>query len=53
MVPECSNRLMRLMFNNGEKTVSAKNIIIASGSRPRTIPGFEFDETTVLSSTGH
>jgi dihydrolipoamide dehydrogenase len=38
--------------NNGEKTVSAKNIIIASGSRPRTIPGFEFDETTVLSSTG-
>lgn len=38
--------------NNGEKTVSAKNIIIATGSRPRTIPGFEFDETTVLSSTG-
>jgi dihydrolipoamide dehydrogenase len=38
--------------NNGEKTISAGNIIIATGSRPRTIPGFDFDETTVLSSTG-
>lgn len=38
--------------NNGEKTISAKNIIIATGSRPRTIPGFEFDESRLLSSTG-
>ncbi len=38
--------------NNGEKSVTAKNIIIATGSRPRVIPGFEFDETTILSSTG-
>jgi dihydrolipoamide dehydrogenase len=38
--------------NNGEKTVSAKNIIIATGSRPRAIPGFDFDESTILSSTG-
>ena len=34
------------------KPVTAKNILIASGSRPRQIPGFEFDEKQVLSSTG-
>jgi dihydrolipoyl dehydrogenase len=32
--------------------VRAKDIIISTGSRPREIPGFEFDEKTVLSSTG-
>lgn len=32
--------------------VTGKNIIIATGSRPREIPGFAFDETAVLSSTG-
>lgn len=31
---------------------SAKNILIATGSRPRTIKGFEFDERNILSSTG-
>lgn len=30
----------------------AKNILVATGSRPREIPGFEFDEKQVLSSTG-
>ncbi|MFW5744019.1 MAG: dihydrolipoyl dehydrogenase [Spirochaetota bacterium] len=37
---------------DGEKKVTGTNIIIATGSRPRTIPGFEFDEKQVLSSTG-
>ncbi|MFP4564699.1 MAG: dihydrolipoyl dehydrogenase [Spirochaetia bacterium] len=37
---------------DGERTVSGKNIIIATGSSPRELPGFEFDEETVLSSTG-
>ena len=36
----------------GGKTIGAKNILIASGSRPKQIPGFEFDEKQVLSSTG-
>jgi dihydrolipoamide dehydrogenase len=36
----------------GGKTITAKNILIATGSRPREIPGFEFDEKQVLSSTG-
>jgi len=34
------------------KKVTGKNLIIATGSRPRIIPGFEFDEKQVLSSTG-
>lgn len=31
---------------------TADKILIATGSRPREIPGFEFDEKQVLSSTG-
>src|SRR5208282_1188055 len=34
------------------KKITGKNIIVATGSRPRIIPGFEFDEDKVLSSTG-
>ena len=34
------------------KEVTGKNIIIATGSSPKVIPGFEFDEEFVLSSTG-
>jgi dihydrolipoamide dehydrogenase len=34
------------------KKVTAKNILLATGSSPRQIPGFEFDEKQVLSSTG-
>jgi len=34
------------------KEVTAKNILVATGSSPRQIPGFEFDEETVLSSNG-
>lgn len=32
--------------------VTASAILVATGSRPRELPGFEFDEKTVLSSTG-
>lgn len=42
-----------LALEGGErKKVTADKIIIASGGRPREIPGFEFDEERVLSSTG-
>ena len=37
---------------DGKKKITAKSILIATGSRPREIPGFEFDEKQVLSSTG-
>ena len=36
----------------GGVTIQAKNIVLATGSRPVQIPGFEFDEQFVLSSTG-
>ncbi|MCB1700473.1 MAG: dihydrolipoyl dehydrogenase [Halioglobus sp.] len=36
----------------GGETLSAANILIATGSRPMAVPGFEFDEKQVLSSTG-
>lgn len=36
---------------NREKQISAENIVIATGSRPKQIPGFEFDGEYVLSST--
>lgn len=38
-------------LDNGKK-VSGKYIMIATGSRPRSIPGFEIDEKTVLTSNG-
>ncbi|MDX9703703.1 MAG: dihydrolipoyl dehydrogenase [Candidatus Auribacterota bacterium] len=37
---------------NETTTVSAENIIIATGSSARSIPNFDIDEDTVLSSTG-
>jgi dihydrolipoamide dehydrogenase len=36
----------------GQGKVSGRNLLIATGSRPRSIPGFEFDEKIVLSSNG-
>ena len=34
----------------GEAAIAAKNIIIATGARPKTFPGFEFDGERVISS---
>lgn len=36
----------------GDDTHEAKNIVIATGSEPASIPGVEIDEKTVISSTG-
>ncbi len=36
----------------GDEVHSAKNIIIASGSEPSTLPGIEVDEKVVVTSTG-
>ncbi len=36
---------------NGE-TLEAKNVIVATGSNPRALPGVEFDEKLILSNTG-
>jgi dihydrolipoamide dehydrogenase len=36
----------------GEQTLQTRNIIVATGAKPRSIPGIEFDEDRILSSTG-
>ncbi|MGX0877225.1 dihydrolipoamide dehydrogenase [Roseovarius sp. MBR-154] len=36
----------------GDETFDAKNIIIASGSEPSSLPGVEIDEKVVVTSTG-
>ncbi|MFA5582420.1 MAG: dihydrolipoyl dehydrogenase [Paracoccaceae bacterium] len=36
----------------GDETHEAKNIIIATGSAPASLPGVEVDEKTVITSTG-
>ena len=38
--------------DEGETRVSAKNIVIATGSDVATLPGIEIDEDRILSSTG-
>ncbi|MFV2039972.1 MAG: FAD-dependent oxidoreductase, partial [Acidimicrobiales bacterium] len=35
---------------SGDMVITGRNIVLASGSKPRTIPGFEVDGTTVLTS---
>lgn len=34
------------------QTITAGNILVATGSRPMAVPGFEYDEQQVLSSSG-
>ena len=36
----------------GDKTIQSKNFIVATGSRPTVLKGFDCDEKDVLSSTG-
>ena len=36
----------------GGQTIQAKNVIIATGSNPRALPGADFDEKLILSNTG-
>jgi len=36
----------------GKDVLNAKNVIIATGSNPRALPGAEFDEKLILSNTG-
>ncbi|OMH83403.1 Dihydrolipoyl dehydrogenase, mitochondrial [Zancudomyces culisetae] len=44
---------IQVALNNGESTtVKGKNIIIATGSVPTDIPGFEIDEKQIVTSTG-
>ena len=42
-----------IVISGSEKeTISAKNVIIATGSNPRALPGADFDEKLILSNAG-
>ena len=38
--------------NNKKTNIKAKNIVIATGSAPTSLPGIEIDEKNIVSSTG-
>ena len=37
---------------SGTETIIAKNIVLATGSRPLEIPGFKIDQNRIIDSTG-
>jgi dihydrolipoamide dehydrogenase len=37
---------------SGDQTIIAKNVVLATGSRPFEIPGFKIDQNRVIDSTG-
>ena len=37
---------------NGKQTITTKNVVVATGSRPIVIPGLELDDKRVIDSTG-
>lgn len=47
-----SNSELKVNGSDSTTSIKAKNFIVATGSRPIEIPGFEYDEKTVMSSTG-
>lgn len=47
-----SAKELKVKGSDSTKSIQAKNYIIATGSRPIEIPGFAYDEKTVMSSTG-
>ena len=46
------NNVKVALADGGEQALSTKNVIIATGSEPATIPGVDIDEDRVVSSTG-
>ena len=47
-----TNKDLVITSKEGTQSVTASKFILATGSRPIEIPGFPFDEKTILSSTG-
>ncbi|MSQ63735.1 MAG: dihydrolipoyl dehydrogenase [Betaproteobacteria bacterium] len=41
-----------LVTGNEKEVISAKNVVIATGSNPRALPGADFDEKMILSNAG-
>jgi len=49
---EGTGKVSVAMNDGGNKTLTATNIVIATGSEPAPLPGVEVDEKRVVSSTG-
>ena len=47
-----SNEISVISSDNKKENIEAKNIILATGSKAVSIPGIEFDEEKIVSSTG-
>ncbi|KAJ2004952.1 dihydrolipoamide dehydrogenase precursor [Coemansia thaxteri] len=47
-----ANEIDVALNSGGVETITAKNIIIATGSEPSPFPGFEIDEKQIITSTG-
>lgn len=47
-----SKTVLSVKTKDKTEKIQAKNFVVATGSRPIEIPGFAFDEKTVMSSTG-
>lgn len=47
-----NSKELTLKSSKGTESITAKNFIVATGSRPIEIPGFKFDEKDIMSSTG-
>ena len=47
-----TNQISIKSIDDKNETIEAKNIIIATGSDPVSLPGVEFDEEKIVSSTG-
>jgi dihydrolipoyl dehydrogenase len=41
-----------ISISGQEEKIAAKNVIVATGSNPRALPGADFDEKLILSNTG-
>lgn len=46
------NHVLVRLNKGGEEILNTKNIVLATGAKPRSLPGVEFDEDRILSSTG-
>ena len=42
---------LKIVSDEGEKTIESKNIIIATGSKPSSLPGLDIDKKRVITST--
>ena len=43
---------IEISSSKGKETIIAKNVVIATGSRPMEIPGFKVDQQRIIDSTG-